>query len=79
MTRTRYFSQPQHPYTQLLLAAEPDGQAVPLPADAKTLLTINDLRLWFPIKQGFWQRVVGHIKAVDGISFLRSKRAKHLV
>ena len=29
----------------------------------QTLLT-----LWFPIKQGFWQRTVGHIKAVDGIS-----------
>jgi len=67
------FSQPQHPYTQLLLAAEPDGQAVPLPADAKTLLSINDLRLWFPIKQGFWQRVVGHIKAVDGISLALKK------
>ena len=62
------FQQPQHPYTQTLLAAEPDGLPPPVPTDAKTLLNIQDLKLWFPIKRGFWQRVVGHIKAVDGIN-----------
>jgi microcin C transport system ATP-binding protein len=36
----------------------------------------NDLRLWFPIKKGLWQRVtVDHIKAVDGIS-LHLKQVK---
>ena len=62
------FQHPQHPYTQTLLAAEPDGLPPPVPNDAKTLLNIENLTLWFPIKQGFWQRTVGHIKAVDGIS-----------
>lgn len=62
------FAAPQHPYTQMLLAAEPEGQPTPLAQDAPTLLNINNLRLWFPIKQGFWQRIIDHIKAVDGIS-----------
>ena len=62
------FAEPEHPYTQMLLAAEPDGQPTPVAKDATTILKIDQLRLWFPIKQGFWQRVVGHIKAVDGIS-----------
>ena len=61
------FAEPEHPYTQMLLAAEPDGQPTPVAEDAATILKIDQLRLWFPIKQGFWQRVVGHIKAVDGI------------
>jgi peptide/nickel transport system ATP-binding protein len=34
-----------------------------------TILEINDLKRYFPIKGGFFQRTVGHVKAVDGISF----------
>jgi oligopeptide transport system ATP-binding protein len=33
------------------------------------LLTVKDLKTWFPIKSGVIQRTVGHVKAVDGISF----------
>ncbi len=33
------------------------------------LLEVQDLRMWFPIRRGFLQRVVGHVKAVDGVSF----------
>jgi len=33
------------------------------------ILEVNDLKLHFPIYQGFLQRVVGHVKAVDGVSF----------
>ena len=31
------------------------------------LLETRDLRTWFPVKQGFLERVVGQIKAVDGV------------
>ncbi len=34
-----------------------------------TILEVNDLKQYFPIYQGLLQRVVGHIKAVDGVSF----------
>ncbi len=33
------------------------------------LLVARDLKKWFPIRKGFWSRVVGHVKAVDGVSF----------
>jgi len=33
------------------------------------LLVVKDLKTWFPIKSGIIQRTVGHVKAVDGISF----------
>ncbi len=36
---------------------------------AKPLLQVNDLKMHFPIRKGFFQNVTGHVKAVDGISF----------
>ena len=32
------------------------------------LLQIQDLKTWFPIKQGVFSRTIGHIHAVDGVS-----------
>ena len=33
------------------------------------LLTVTDLKKYFPIRKGFFSRTVGHVRAVDGISF----------
>src|SRR6185369_13836513 len=33
------------------------------------LLEVNDLKMHFPITSGFFNRTVGHVKAVDGASF----------
>ena len=33
------------------------------------LLTVEDLKTYFPIKKGLLRRTVGHVKAVDGVSF----------
>jgi len=62
------FDNPQHDYTKKLLAAEPKGRAKPVPGDAKALLRGHDVRVWFPIKQGFFKRTVGHIKACTDVS-----------
>ena len=37
------------------------------PRSGATLLETQDLRTWFPVKRGLLQRVVGQIKAVDGV------------
>ncbi|MBN2558329.1 MAG: ATP-binding cassette domain-containing protein [Clostridia bacterium] len=42
---------------------------IPLVHDDKYILEVNALKKYFPIKDGLLQRVTGHIKAVDGISF----------
>ncbi|MFB0963082.1 MAG: ABC transporter ATP-binding protein [Pseudomonas sp.] len=62
------FRNPQHPYTQELLGAEPSGQPV-THSPSETLLETCDLRVWFPIKKGIFQRTADYIKAVDGVSF----------
>jgi oligopeptide/dipeptide ABC transporter ATP-binding protein len=33
------------------------------------LLEVESLQKYFPIRRGFFSRVVGHVKAVDGVSF----------
>lgn len=36
---------------------------------AKELLVVENLKTYFPIRAGLLQRVVAHVKAVDGVSF----------
>jgi oligopeptide transport system ATP-binding protein len=38
-------------------------------AAGRPILEVSDLRTYFPIRKGLLQRVVGHHKAVDGVSF----------
>jgi oligopeptide/dipeptide ABC transporter ATP-binding protein len=33
------------------------------------VVSVQGLRKLFPIREGVWQRVVGHVRAVDGVSF----------
>ncbi|EDP66477.1 ABC-type uncharacterized transport system, duplicated ATPase component [alpha proteobacterium BAL199] len=62
------FTEPEHDYTQMLLAAEPKGISQPVADRAPTVLQASDVRVWFPIQRGVLKRTVGHIKAVDGVN-----------
>jgi microcin C transport system ATP-binding protein len=64
----RVFADPAHPYTIALLAAEPKPDPAPMQPTAPVIVETRDLKVWFPIKRGIMRRVVGHIKAVDGVS-----------
>ncbi len=64
----RVFATPEHPYTRALLAAEPKPDPAPPQPTAPMVLQADDLKVWFPIKRGVLRKVVGHIKAVDGVS-----------
>ncbi|NUB44712.1 ABC transporter ATP-binding protein [Fertoebacter nigrum] len=62
------FANPQHPYTQKLLAAEAKGGPNPVPADAPEIIRTDHLRVWFPIQRGLLRRTVDHVKAVNDAS-----------
>ncbi len=62
------FTHPQHPYTQMLLSAEPKGSPPPSDPDAPIIVHTQNLKVWFPIRRGFFRKTIGHIKAVDGIN-----------
>jgi peptide/nickel transport system ATP-binding protein len=58
---------------------ESDG-AGDRPSDSSSLLAVKDLRVYFPIRKGIFQRVVAQVKAVDGVSLeIHSHRTLALV
>ena len=50
------------------MVAPSDESRTPAPA-GPPILEVRDLKTHFPVRKGFLQRVVGHHKAVDGVSF----------
>ncbi|WP_299647440.1 ABC transporter ATP-binding protein [uncultured Jannaschia sp.] len=59
------FDAPQHPYTQMLLAAEPHGTPDPVATDASEIAATEHLKVWFPIQTGLLKRTTSHVKAVN--------------
>jgi len=66
-----FFRQPQHPYSLKLLAALPKLENCLGKQSKPTmpLLKVEDFKVYYPIRKGIFKRVVGHVKAVDGVDF----------
>jgi oligopeptide transport system ATP-binding protein len=45
------------------------AQTPSVQANGDDLLVVRNLKKYFPIKRGVFQRTVGHVQAVDGVSF----------
>ncbi len=71
--KAHFFNNPQHPYTQQLLADAIPKQSFKSSVDTATLLHVEDLKVHFPIKKGLFQRTVGQVKAVDGVNLTIKK------
>jgi len=63
------FAAPAHEYTRMLLGAQPKGLPAPVAADAPAVVTAEQVKVHFPIRRGVLRRVVGYVRAVDGIDF----------
>ncbi len=71
-TREKFFNSPQHAYSRKLLTSLPALIDLPnhdLQQESKVLLQVQDLKVYFPIKQGLFRRTTGYVQAVDGVSF----------
>ncbi|MGR9053134.1 MAG: ABC transporter ATP-binding protein [Gammaproteobacteria bacterium] len=65
------FKAPAHPYTRKLLDALPsmDSCRGRVTEAAPPLLEVEDFKVYYPIRKGIFKRLVGHVHAVDGVSF----------
>lgn len=67
--RKVFFNNPGHPYTKNLLRdAMATKERREVEGKQNRLLEVENLKVHFPIKKGFFQRTVGYVKAVDGVN-----------
>jgi oligopeptide transport system ATP-binding protein len=61
------FAAPAHPYTQMLLTAEPKGHKEPPADDAHVVLSARDVRVSYNLSRGLFRRRSAILHAVDGV------------
>lgn len=66
------FATPQHPYTQRLLGAEPEGPPAKTKPEAREIAACTNLFVSFPIYGGVFRRVLSQVHAVNDVSFTLS-------
>ncbi len=71
------FAGPRHPYTRMLISAEPGGRKRAPPPGAPEVVAGEGIKVWFPVKAGILRRTVDHVRAVDGVSL--AVRERHTV
>jgi oligopeptide transport system ATP-binding protein len=62
------FAAPRHPYTKMLIDAEPSGRKAPVAGHAPIVLDAKDLEVNFSTKGGLLGRVSHILRAVDDVS-----------
>ena len=71
--KQKFFDSPQHEYAQKLLKDAIPSQKIKAVTESNKLLELQDLKVHFPIKKGVFQRTVGYVKAVDGVTLTIEK------
>ena len=61
------FKHPQHEYTQYLLDSEPESRIAEIEPGKNTVIEAENIRVYFPVRKGFFKRKVDEVKAVDDI------------
>ena len=61
------FKQPRHEYTQYLLDSEPETRIAEIIPTEQIVIKADNIRVYFPIRKGFFKRQVDEVKAVDDV------------
>ncbi len=62
------FDNPQHDYTKMLINAEPRGEVKPVVEDTPQILSVRNLKLYFPKAKNFFGKPKTFVKAVNDVS-----------
>lgn len=74
-TSKTFFKQAKHSYSLKLLAALPsmksciDKEIKPTIEKEASLLMVEGFKVYYPIRKGFFKRIVDYVRAVDGVDF----------
>jgi len=66
-------SSPTHPYTQELIKSYPRPRIIDEKKSQAVLLQGENIRVWFPIRRGFFRKATQYVKAVDDVSLILNK------
>ena len=73
------FSNPQHCYTKELITSQTKKKVFENHGD-NSILQINELKVWYPIKKGILRRTIDYVKAIDSLNFnLKTKQTLGIV
>ncbi|MGD2054477.1 MAG: ABC transporter ATP-binding protein [Gammaproteobacteria bacterium] len=61
------FRNPRHEYTRYLLDSEPETRITQIQPEENTVINAENVRVYFPVRKGFFKRKVAEVKAVDDI------------
>jgi oligopeptide transport system ATP-binding protein len=62
------FASPKHPYTQMLIDAEPTGRKEPVAASAPVVLEAKNIGVHFSLEKSFFGKTTHVLRAVDDVS-----------
>ncbi|MDP8917470.1 MAG: ABC transporter ATP-binding protein [Pseudomonadota bacterium] len=62
------FAAPKHPYTQMLIDAEPTGRKEPVAASAPVVLEAKNIGVQFSLEKSFFGKTTHVLRAVDDVS-----------
>ncbi len=67
-TNDKIFNRPENKYTRELISTQ-NKKKVSLNKSTKTVLKVENLNVWYPIKKGLLKKTVDHVKAINNINF----------
>jgi peptide/nickel transport system ATP-binding protein len=67
--RDTFFVAAEHAYSRQLLNSVQQNHLLPFAEKSHSLLKVEALKVWFPVRKGLFRRHVNDTRAVNGISF----------
>ena len=67
-TNDKIFKSPEHNYTKNLVLSQSKKKIVSVNS-TNTILKVENLDVWYPIKKGLLKKTIDHVKAINKLSF----------
>ncbi len=67
-TNEKIFKKPENKYTKELISSQ-NKKKISLSKSLNTVLKVENLDVWYPIKKGLLKKTIDHVKAINKISF----------